>query len=98
MLITPLLAVPFLLASHGYTSGAYELLCGDKLVVTDAALRAQLDRKYRNTPQFKETYATFRERAASVARNGWTKSADVACAVAAGTPSSGGPHSLRLAE
>jgi hypothetical protein len=83
--------------NHGYNSGAYEHLCADKLVLTDAKLRAELDRRYRATPQFRETYAAFTERAAIVARKGWTKTADIACAVAGRAPS-GGRHWLAPSE
>jgi hypothetical protein len=82
-------------SNHGFNSGAYELLCGSRLRVTDEKLRAQLDHKYRNTAQFRETYNTFYLRADIVARKGWSQATDVTCMIAAGKDA-GKPHWLAL--
>lgn len=42
-------------SNHGYNSAAL-VTCGDRLIVTNAKLRAQLDKTYRDNPKWKKAY------------------------------------------
>jgi hypothetical protein len=42
--------------NHGYDSAALEVTCGDGLIVTNANLRARLDRMYRENPRWREHF------------------------------------------
>jgi hypothetical protein len=42
-------------SNHGYNSAAL-VTCGDRLKVTNAKLRAQLDKTYRDNPKWRKAY------------------------------------------
>jgi hypothetical protein len=42
--------------NHGYDSAALEVTCGDGLIVTDAKLRAKLDKMYRENPRWRTVF------------------------------------------
>jgi hypothetical protein len=42
-------------SNHGYNSAAL-VTCGDRLIVTNAKLRAQLTKTYRDNPKWKKAY------------------------------------------
>src|SRR4051794_1195330 len=43
-------------SDHGYATAALETLCGDVLVVSNPKLRADLDRKYRNSEKYRKFF------------------------------------------
>ena len=42
--------------NHGYETAALEVLCGDMLTVTNPKLRAQLDKKYRESERYRDAF------------------------------------------
>jgi hypothetical protein len=43
-------------SNHGYETAALEVICGDRLAVTNPKLRAKLDRTYRESPRWREYF------------------------------------------
>jgi hypothetical protein len=55
-------------SNHGYATAAIEFgMCSDVVTVTDPALRAKFDRKYRSHPSFRVGFLTNAEKAVEIA-------------------------------